>query len=98
MIILIWLRKLFLIEFVENDFSIKHHRCPNCGGWVCFLPEIKSLIKKECKNLIEFFKGKDIELNEIERISVKEWTCHNCKIIYTNIEEENIVFNPTTNT
>jgi RNase P subunit RPR2 len=81
------------VEFVEDDFSIKRSTCPNCGSWMCFLPVIKSLIKKECKNLIDFLKGKDIEVNEVDRISVKEWTCNSCKTIYTSIKEENIIFN-----
>lgn len=81
----------FEYEFVDDNFKIKRDSCPNCGGWVCFLPVIKSLIKKECKNLIDFFKGKDIELNEIERVSVKEWTCNSCKTIFLNIKEEIIV-------
>lgn len=86
-------RENFEIEFVEDDFSItKTESCPNCGSWMCFFPVIKSIIKKECKNLIDFLKGKDIDVNEVERISIKEWTCHGCKTIFTNISENKIIF------
>lgn len=81
------------IEFVPEDFSLaKTSCCPNCKSWMCFLPDIKSLIKKDCKAIIDLLKGKGVEVKEVDRIRVKEWICTSCKTIHTNIIEETIKF------
>lgn len=87
-------REEFNIEFVVDNFSIaKTESCPNCKSWMCFLPDIKSLIKKDCKTIIDLLKKQGMSVNEVERIRVKEWTCFSCKTIHTNIIEETITFN-----
>lgn len=70
-------------EFVEDDFSTVSEACPNCKGWICFLPTIKSLVKEDHKKIMAL----GLELNEVEKISVKEWECHNCKTTFINIKE-----------
>lgn len=86
-------REEYTIELVEDGFSVaKTSSCPSCGGWVCFLPDIKSLIKEDCKAVIDLLKKTGVGVRIIDRISVKEWTCNNCKTIYVNIKEKTIVF------
>ena len=87
-------REEYTIEFVEDSFSVaKTSSCPNCGGWICFLPDIKSLLKEDCKRVIDLLKKTGVDVKSVDRISVKEWTCTNCKTIYVSIKEETIVFN-----
>jgi hypothetical protein len=86
-------RNEFNIEFVGDDFSIaKTESCLRCGYQMCFLPDIKSLIKKDCKAVIGLLKTQGIKVKEVDRIKVKEWACHHCKTIYINIQEEIIMF------
>jgi hypothetical protein len=86
-------REDYNIEFVEDSFSLaKTSSCPNCNGWVNFLPDIKSLIKDDCKRVISLLKNLGLKIKEVERISVKEWTCNGCKTIYINIEEKTVIF------
>ena len=87
-------REEFKIEFVDDSFSMaKSDACPNCNYQICFLPDMKSLIKKDCKAVIDFLEKTGQKVKNIDRINVKEWTCHNCKTIYVNIREQTIVFN-----
>ena len=86
-------REEYTIEFVEDSFSVaKTSSCPNCKGWICFLPDIKSLLKEDCKRVIDLLKKTGVDVKSVDRISVKEWTCTNCKTIYVNIREQTIVF------
>lgn len=86
-------REEFTIEFVEDSFTTVSEICPNCKKWICFLPNIKSLIKEDCKQVIDLLKKTGVDVKSVDRISVKEWTCHSCKTIYINIKEQTIVFN-----
>ena len=87
-------RKEYTIEFVPDSFTVaKTSSCPSCNGWICFLPDIKSLIKEDCKQLIDLLKKTGVDVKSIDRISVKEWTCTNCKTIYVSIKDYTIVFN-----
>tara|TARA_R110001606_G_scaffold321052_3_gene467913 strand:- start:6990 stop:7259 length:270 start_codon:yes stop_codon:yes gene_type:complete len=87
-------REEYTIEFVEDSFSVaKTSSCPSCKGWICFLPDIKSLIKEDCKRVIGLLKKTGVDIKSVDRISVKEWNCTNCKTIYVNIKEQTIVFN-----
>lgn len=86
-------REEFTIEFVEDSFTVsKTSSCPNCGDWISFLPDIKSLLKEDCKRVLDLLKTSGVNVKSVYRISVKEWTCHSCKTIYVNIREI-IVFN-----
>ena len=86
-------RKEYNIEFVPDSFTVaKTSSCPNCNGWICFLPDIKSLIKEDCKQVIDLLKKTGVNVKSVDRISVKEWTCTNCKTIYVSIKEQTIVF------
>ena len=86
-------RGKYTIEFVEDSFSVaKTSSCPNCDYHICFLPDIKSLIKEDCKQVIDLLKKTGVDVKSVDRISVKEWTCNNCKTIYVSIKEQTIVF------
>lgn len=86
-------REEYTIEFVPDSFTVaKTSSCPSCNGWICFLPEIKSLIKEDCKQVIDLLKKTGVDVKSVDRISVKEWTCTNCKTIYVSIKEDTIVF------
>jgi hypothetical protein len=83
----------FNIQFVEDSFSVaKTSCCPKCNSWICFLPDINSLIKKDCKRVIDLLENTGIKVKTVERINVKEWTCHSCKTLYINIQDRNIEF------
>ena len=86
-------REDFNIQFVDDNFSLsKTSCCPNCKQYICFLPDIKSYIKKECKQLINLLGQSNIKVKQVDRISVKEWTCHSCETIYINIKDKEIMF------
>jgi uncharacterized protein with PIN domain len=87
-------REEFTIEFVQDSFTVaKTSSCPSCGSWISFLPDIKSLIKEDCKQVISLLKKTAVDVKSVDRMRVKEWTCHSCKTIYVSIKEETIVFN-----
>jgi hypothetical protein len=86
-------REEYTIEFVPDSFSVaKTSSCPNCNSWISFLPDIKSLIKEDCKQVINLLEKTGVNVKSVDRIRVKEWTCTNCKTIYVNIKDHTIVF------
>lgn len=88
-------RSEYTFEFVEDNFSVaKTSACPNCCAWICFLPDIKSLLKEDSKRVMDLLKETGISVESVEKISVKEWECHNCKTIFINIRDNQIITTP----
>ncbi len=85
-------REDYNIEFVDDSFSVaKTSSCPNCNYHISFLPTIKSLLKEDCKKVIDLLKKTGVDVRSVDKIKVKEWTCTRCKTIYVNIREKTIV-------